>query len=309
MPASSSAPERPPKALAALALALALAGCAEPAALADRAEVSRADRAAEPVVDGICGEGMVLVDGLYTPAAGHRCVQWLAEKSDRCAEYAPPPIVAGKKERFRFCVDRFEYPNLEGALPAVMPDWFDAKEACEAEGKRLCNSSEWTLACEGTELSPYPYGYRRDKDACNIDRPRPKPEPNFDVFDEPRKIADEVFRLDLRVRSGEKERCVSPFGARDMTGNVDEWVVNDDHFAPKKKDGDEKPPTSWVSGLKGGYWGPIRARCRPMTTSHNPWFRFYQVGFRCCKDPSDGSFAGRRFPLPVRAKHRPKGAP
>jgi hypothetical protein len=40
----------------------------------------------------------------------------------------------------------------------------------------------------------------------------------------------------------------------------------------------------YQSGLKGGYWGPVRTRCRPMTTVHYEAFAFYQIGFRCCKD-------------------------
>ena len=39
-----------------------------------------------------------------------------------------------------------------------------------------------------------------------------------------------------------------------------------------------------MSGLKGGYWGPVRDRCRPMTTDHNQWHTGYQIGFRCCAD-------------------------
>ena len=54
-----------------------------------------------------------------------------------------------------------------------------------------------------------------------------------------------------------------------MTGNVDEWVVNEGGHPYK-------------SGLKGGYWGPVRDRCRPMTVAHNELFEFYQIGFRCC---------------------------
>jgi hypothetical protein len=56
-----------------------------------------------------------------------------------------------------------------------------------------------------------------------------------------------------------------------MTGNVDEWVVNESGQPYK-------------SGLKGGYWGPVRDRCRPMTTVHAEGFSFYQIGFRCCSD-------------------------
>ncbi len=58
-----------------------------------------------------------------------------------------------------------------------------------------------------------------------------------------------------------------------MVGNVDEWVINESQFG--------KP---FKSGLKGGYWGPVRTRCRPMTTGHEETFRYYQIGFRCCED-------------------------
>src|SRR4029077_13301733 len=82
----------------------------------------------------------------------------------------------------------------------------------------------------------------------------------------------EVARLDQRDPSGSREACVSPYGVYDMTGNVDEWVVNESGRPFK-------------SGLKGGSWGPVRDRCRPMTTSHNEDFSFYQIGFRCCGEP------------------------
>lgn len=232
-----------------------------------------------------CPAGMILVEGSYVPSAGHHCIAWISEAKDRCARYAPPALLGGAPEPKRFCIDRFEYPNLEGVRPAVMASFHDAREACEVEGKRLCTSSEWTLACEGNEVRPYPYGYERDAEACNIDRPRPAPEPDFEAFGHPRRWGAEVTRLDLRVKSGEQPRCKSPFGVHDMTGNVDEWTVNDRHFeAPAE--GKSRP---FVSALKGGYWGPIRARCRPITESHNEWFRFYQVGFRCCGEAPPGS--------------------
>jgi formylglycine-generating enzyme len=83
--------------------------------------------------------------------------------------------------------------------------------------------------------------------------------------------------------------CVSSYGVHDMTGNVDEWVVNESGHPYK-------------SGLKGGYWGPVRTRCRPMTTAHNEDFNFYQIGFRCCSDdaaegkPSDLAAPGANKP-------------
>jgi len=188
---------------------------------------------------GACAEGMVLVEGDYCPQLGHVCLKRLEGEVERCAEYAAPPICDGPTQKKRFCIDRFEYPNLEGVRPAVMVSWHEAQDACEAEGKRLCTGSEWTLACEGSERVPYPYGYTRDSTACNIDRPHL--EVDAEALQEPRAVAAEVARLDQRVPSGQMTRCKSPYGVQDMTGNVDEWVVNEKHFGPAPSDGSERP--------------------------------------------------------------------
>ena len=65
---------------------------------------------------------------------------------------------------------------------------------------------------------------------------------------------------------------VSWAGLFDLNGNVNEWVE-----IPK-----EKPPNR--SGLKGGWWGPVRGRCRPTVTFHKESDYGYEVGFRCCED-------------------------
>ena len=104
-----------------------------------------------------------------------------------------------------------------------------------------------------------------------------------------------VKHREFAFASGEMNRCVSPFGVRDMTGNVDEWVNNELGTL------DEKP---FRSTLKGGYWGPIRSRCRPVTSTHNRWFRFYQVGFRCCSDALDGGKAVAPAAKTARIPHR-----
>jgi formylglycine-generating enzyme len=227
----------------------------------------------DPMSPTVCGDGMILVDGVYCPYVGHTCKSFLNEERDVCQSYAPDVLCEGRLQHRRFCIDVFEYPNLPGVVPVVMTDWLAARRACAVEGKRLCTVEEWEFACEGTEMWPYPYGTERDAEACNIDRPAPLPE--LGAFSDPWKISEEVERLDQRAPSGAFPRCVSPFGVRDMTGNVDEWVENTNGTAS------EKP---YRSTLKGGYWGPARARCRPVTSTHNEWFSFYQVGFRCCRD-------------------------
>jgi formylglycine-generating enzyme required for sulfatase activity len=211
---------------------------------------------------------MVEVDGDYCPNLEQRCLRWADGGTTRCLEFAPS-VCLGRTTHKRFCIDAYEYPNTPGEKPTLMKSWNEAAATCRTEGKRLCSGSEWTLACEGSDRLPYPYGLSRDATACNIDKLHPAP--NEHALADPLRRWTEVARLDQRVASGAMAACVSPFGVHDMTGNVDEWVVNERG----------KP---YRSGLKGGYWGPVRDRCRPMTTAHGEDFRFYQIGFRCCGD-------------------------
>jgi formylglycine-generating enzyme required for sulfatase activity len=223
-----------------------------------------------------CGNDMVEVDGDYCPAVEQYCAQYTDAKQiarDRCSEFKPTGRCFGKPLHKHFCVDRYEWPNRFGTKPEVAMTWDEAKTKCEAVGKRLCEDKEWTLACEGQERLPYPYGYSRNPEACNIDRPYIMPD--NEAFGDPKRREQEILRVDQRDPSGTRASCVSPFGVHDMTGNVDEWVMNE---AGKEKD---KP---YKSGLKGGYWGPVRNRCRPITTDHNQWHIGYQIGFRCCAD-------------------------
>lgn len=229
---------------------------------------------ATPVLSetGSCAPGMVEVDGDYCPWLEQKCLRWLdPETKMRCAEFAPTSQCQSKTTHKHFCIDRFEYPNKPGEKPVVMKTWNEAKATCEGAGKRLCGETEWTLACEGQEHLPYPYGYARNAEACNIDKPHPDPDEK--AIANPATRSAEVARLDQRDASGAREACVSPYGVNDMTGNVDEWVVNESGHPYK-------------SSLKGGYWGPVRDRCRPSTTAHNEDFIFYQIGFRCCGDTS-----------------------
>ena len=226
-----------------------------------------------------CGSNQVEVDGDYCPALEQKCVRWMDPETTvprRCSEFAPTGACQGKTLRKHFCIDKYEYPNKLGEKPVVMKTWYEAADACKAQGKRLCGDSEWTLACEGQERLPYPYGYERNSQACNIDKPHP--DVNEVAMANPLTRDAEVARLWQGENSGTRESCVSPFGAMDMTGNVDEWVINESGMPYK-------------SGLKGGYWGPVRDRCRPMTTAHYEQFVFYQIGFRCCGDAGEAGGA------------------
>jgi formylglycine-generating enzyme len=230
----------------------------------------------------MCGQGMRLVEGDYCTTLVHRCVEPFTDGSSRCNRYSEgvrcyPPVLA-----MRFCIDEFEFPNRRGEKPRVMVDFEEAKRACAVERKRLCTAREWTLACEGPKRWPYPTGFVRDRAACNIDLPHRFP--SVEALSGSASVKRELERLDQRVPSGSMPGCVSQYGVYDLVGNVDEWVVPDGS--------EEAGGFGAQTALKGGYFGPVRARCRPSTPSHGPTFKFYQVGFRCCRDVAVARRAG-----------------
>lgn len=224
-----------------------------------------------------CPGDMVEVSGLYCPRVEQKCLKWLdpdnpgANGPARCAEFAPTKCLSTTLEKRRFCIDRYEWPNRKGELPAVLQSWYDAKAECSGAGKRLCLESEFTFACEGPAMKPYPYGdgFHRDSNACNIDK-KQLADPVMMVNGRPTQRP--LSEVDQRVPSGSNPDCHSDFGVYDIVGNADEWVINESG----------KP---YVSGLKSGHWVEgARNRCRPMTDAHGPEFSFYVTGFRCCKD-------------------------
>lgn len=214
-----------------------------------------------------CPDDMAEVKGAFCTELEQRCLK--KRKPWQCAAFEKPSRCKGERKPMHYCIDRYEYPNQKGETPEVMQSWDDAKAKCEAQHKRLCTDSEWTLACEGPDELPFPYGYARDPARCPIDKKSPKV--NESLLFNPRTQDAEVARLDQREPSGSRPQCVSAYGVFDLTGNVDEWVVNE-RGRPHQ------------SALKGGNWGEYRNACRPTTRGHDEGFRYYQTGFRCCRD-------------------------
>lgn len=210
------------------------------------------------------------------------CTKWITRNfPERCAEFDQSAweklrdrtVAAAGRKPMHYCIDPYEWPNRPGAAPWIMVTWPEAQAHCESRGKRLCSEDEWTFACEGEDALPYPYGYRRDPEKCNIDRPWIKYDDSVMLPRGTDRSGNEMARLWQGHVSGADPMCVSPFGVHDMTGNIDEWTV-------------ASHPGKYESILKGGYWGMVRTRCRPSTRNHSPDHTFYQQGFRCCADPS-----------------------
>lgn len=215
--------------------------------------------------DDACPSGMVLVEGDYCPDVEQHCLEWMDPPNDRyahfrCAKYAKPARCNGKKIHKRFCIDEKERTESGSEMPLNHQSWTESKQTCEADGARLCMTSEWQFACEGEEMRPYPYGWERDKTACNVD------------------VSSGLGRVgklvDHRAPASAHPRCVSPFGVHDMAGNVDEWATMDGMPVGKRE------------VMKGSWWLPGRHACRSYQGGHGPWYGGTESGTRCCKDAS-----------------------
>lgn len=215
----------------------------------------------------ICPPEMVLVEGSYCPNPQHRCLRWLDDESlpfARCDVYEEPVRCFGERVPMRFCIGRYEYSEPGESLPTNDLSYVAAARLCKARGQRLCTEDEWNFACEGEEMRPHPYGFRREP-VCNQDR--------GDLVE--MRDGSQVLR-DQRAAHAAFPDCKSPFGVFNMVGNVDEPVL---------RPGPHQP--SFHMSLKGGWWMAARNRCRPATRSHDDYYRGVQVGARCCRDARD----------------------
>ena len=169
--------------------------------------------------------------------------------------HCPPGMV----DMGGFCIDQYEAPNEKGARPLIMQSFPDAERWCSEKGRRVCAEEEWTEACR-----------RQGKHRVCNNRADWWPF-DIDLYADPKTRFAEVERLYQGSLAGTYPTCRTPEGVFDLDGNVEEWVV-----ARKGR------PHKAV--LTGGFWAKSWPRCGEVNDAHEPTFRFYETGFRCCKD-------------------------
>ncbi len=209
----------------------------------------------------------------------------------------PSDMVSVPSPSGKVCMDRFEAPNLVGEQPFVMFTFPEADTWCQARGKRLCYDDEWTFACGGLENRTYVWGNDLGASTCN-NRKTYRPYDQDEVGKWPAGVngpsianraaqfaaaamvsptaaegAAHIESLYQAEGSGAYPSCVDEWGVYDLTGSVEEWT--------RRRDGGEP---GFHGSLKGRYWADTRT-CQSNITSHADAFRFYEIGFRCCRDP------------------------
>ena len=151
------------------------------------------------------------------------------------------------------CIDKYEYPNVQGTIPYSEKNLQEAKQICQTLGKHLCSSTEWQQACQlsvqddaqSTPKRRWSYGIEHQIERCH-----------------------QNSQQGGAIASGQKPDCHTPDGIFDMTGNLWEWTSD--------------------GAIQGGNWnfseglGQCTAPAFPQATESNT-----QIGFRCCASLSE----------------------
>ncbi len=188
------------------------------------------------------------------------------------ADYTKFVEATGHRNSIFWNNPKFNHPDQ----PVVGVTWGDAAAYAEWVGKRLPTEAEWEKAARGTDGRIWPWGNEFDPTKCN--------------FDDDGKFDGHLdgFAMAAPVKSFEQGE--SPYGARNMVGNVAEWVADwfdAEYYAVSPAENPKGPPTSGMGkkSWRGASWfaGSEQMRCA---------FREYDdivasgqiLGFRCALD-------------------------
>jgi hypothetical protein len=140
--------------------------------------------------------------------------------------------------------------RLNPNFPAIYLDWFDAYAFAKWQNRRLPSEMEWEKAGRGTDGRRYPWGDEPKAGAANL-------------YSEAQHTAgwSEV---------GQYSVDLSPYGVRDLAGNVSEWTASDD--------GNGSPV------VRGGNFMSEDGQLTRRVTGLSPYTIDERIGFRTAGD-------------------------
>lgn len=154
-------------------------------------------------------------------------------------------------------------PEGQENYPVTEVNWFDAKAYASWTKKRLPTEEEWEYAARGNTMFIYPWG-----NEFNINKLNSK----------------EGKKKNSVLPVGTYSDGASPFGVKDLAGNVAEWTDSNFSIYPNSKAKAE--PGKKV--IRGGSYKDSKLQTTTTTRFVEfPATKLSTVGFRCVKDISN----------------------
>jgi eukaryotic-like serine/threonine-protein kinase len=160
-------------------------------------------------------------------------------------------------------------PDGHARYPVVCLTWYAAADYCEFQSKRLCSEAEWERAARGTDGNVYPWG--NQPASCSL----------AVINDGGSGCGTNSFD-----EVGSRSAGDSPCGAKDMCGNVLEWVADwfgQDYYDLSPPNNPQGPDSGTARVMRGGSYNASATTARSSYRAQaDPDMGYYDLGFRCC---------------------------